>query len=138
MPFMVGSTTVMATAAAMAASTALPPLASMRRPAVAARCCEEATTLAAKIGNLLEPWGKSYAKDGTGTVLSILLCCFFDLLFLCRRQRLDARHETGRLEELTVIGLAFTEHPGHVEQPATGDLAQAAAEKDPVAKAKGF
>ena len=55
MPFMVGSTTVMAMALAIAASTALPPLASMRRPAVAARCCEEATTLAAKIGSFFEP-----------------------------------------------------------------------------------
>jgi hypothetical protein len=51
MPFIVGSTTVMAIALATAASTALPPLASMRRPAVAARCCEEATTLEAKTGS---------------------------------------------------------------------------------------
>ena len=51
MPFMVGSTTVMAIALAIAASTALPPLASMRRPAVAARCCEDATMLAAKTGS---------------------------------------------------------------------------------------
>ena len=53
MPFMVGSTTVMAMALAIAASTALPPRAIMRRPAVAARCCEEATTLAAKTGSFL-------------------------------------------------------------------------------------
>jgi hypothetical protein len=55
MPFMVGSTTVMAIAAATAASTALPPFASMRRPAVAARCWEEATMFSAKIGSFLEP-----------------------------------------------------------------------------------
>jgi hypothetical protein len=54
MPFMVGSTTVMAAALAIAASTALPPLAIMRRPAVAARCCEEATTFEAKTGSFLE------------------------------------------------------------------------------------
>ena len=53
MPFMVGSTMVMAIALAIAASTALPPLASMRRPAVAARCWEEATTLEAKTGSFL-------------------------------------------------------------------------------------
>jgi hypothetical protein len=45
---------VMATAAAIAASTALPPLASMRRPAVAARCCEEATMFEAKTGSFLD------------------------------------------------------------------------------------
>jgi len=38
---------------------ALPPLASMRRPAVAARCDEDATTLSAKIGSFFEPYGKS-------------------------------------------------------------------------------
>jgi hypothetical protein len=40
--------------AAIAASTALPPLASMRKPAVEERCCEEATTLSAKIGRFLD------------------------------------------------------------------------------------
>ena len=53
MPFIVGSVIVMAIAAASAASTALPPLASMRRPAVEAKCCEVATTLSAKIGSFL-------------------------------------------------------------------------------------
>ena len=59
MPFIVGSTMVMAMAAASAASTALPPLASMRRPAVAARCCEDATMLAAKTGSFFVLYGKS-------------------------------------------------------------------------------
>jgi hypothetical protein len=44
-PQPVGSTTVSAMAAAMAASTALPPASSMRRPACAARGCEVETTL---------------------------------------------------------------------------------------------
>jgi hypothetical protein len=47
MPFMVGSTTVSVMAAAMAASTALPPRRRMRRPAWAARGWEVATVLGA-------------------------------------------------------------------------------------------
>ena len=53
MPFIVGSTTVMAAALAIAASTALPPLASMRRPAVDARCWDVETTFSAKTGSFL-------------------------------------------------------------------------------------
>jgi hypothetical protein len=53
MPFIVGSTTVIAAALAIAASTALPPLASMRRPAVEASCWDEATTFSAKTGSFL-------------------------------------------------------------------------------------
>ena len=45
-----GSTSTMAAAAAMAASTALPPLSSMRNPACAASGCEVDTTLRANSG----------------------------------------------------------------------------------------
>ena len=45
-----GSTMVIAAAAAMAASIALPPRASMRKPACAAKGCEVATTFLAKTG----------------------------------------------------------------------------------------
>jgi len=50
MPLLVGSTTVSAIAVARAASTALPPLASMRRPAAAASGWLVATTLRARTG----------------------------------------------------------------------------------------
>jgi hypothetical protein len=49
-PLETGSTMVIAAAAAMAASTALPPAASMRSPAWAASGCDVATTLRAKTG----------------------------------------------------------------------------------------
>ena len=62
MPFMVGSTTVSAMAVARAASTALPPLSSMRRPACAASGCDVATTLAASTGMRWEAYGKSQVK----------------------------------------------------------------------------
>jgi hypothetical protein len=45
-----GSTSVIVAAAAMAASTALPPFNSMRRPACAARGCDVDTTLRANSG----------------------------------------------------------------------------------------
>jgi hypothetical protein len=45
-----GSQMVIAAAAAMAASTALPPFHSMRSPACAASGCEVETTLRAKTG----------------------------------------------------------------------------------------
>lgn len=50
MPFWQGSTTVSAIAVASAASTALPPRASMRNPALAASGCDVETTLAASSG----------------------------------------------------------------------------------------
>ena len=50
-PLLTGSVRVMAAAAAMAASTALPPCCSMRRPACAASGCEVETMLRAKIGS---------------------------------------------------------------------------------------
>jgi hypothetical protein len=49
-PLLHGSTIVIAAAVAMAASTALPPAASMRSPACAASGCEVETTLRAKMG----------------------------------------------------------------------------------------
>jgi hypothetical protein len=61
MPFMVGSTTVSAIAVASAASTALPPASSMRRPACAARGCEVLTALAASTGMRLA-LGKSQKR----------------------------------------------------------------------------
>ena len=54
MPFVTGSTTVSATAVAIAASTALPPLASMASPACAASGWLVATQLAARIGWRIE------------------------------------------------------------------------------------
>ena len=50
MPLEVGSTTVSAIAAATAASIALPPRSSMRRPACAASGWDVATTLRASTG----------------------------------------------------------------------------------------
>jgi hypothetical protein len=50
MPFEVGSTTVSVIAAARPASTALPPRASIARPACAASGCEVATTFFASTG----------------------------------------------------------------------------------------
>ena len=50
MPLEVGSTTVSVIAAASAASTALPPRASICRPACAASGCEVATTFLASTG----------------------------------------------------------------------------------------
>ena len=50
MDYIPRSTIVMHAAVAIAASTALPPAASMRRPACAASGCEVATTLRAKTG----------------------------------------------------------------------------------------
>ena len=49
-PFEIGSTIVSAAAAAIAASTALPPASSMRRPALDASGCEVETTLRAITG----------------------------------------------------------------------------------------
>jgi hypothetical protein len=49
-PLLQGSTMVITAAVAMAASTALPPRCSMRRPACAASGCEVETTLRAKTG----------------------------------------------------------------------------------------
>ncbi len=49
-PLLTGSQMVMAAAAAMAASTALPPFHSMRRPACAASGCEVDTALRANTG----------------------------------------------------------------------------------------
>ncbi|MNX94343.1 hypothetical protein D3C86_1265710 [compost metagenome] len=59
MPFMHGSTTVSAMAVASAASTALPPRASMRRPAAAANGCDVAITLSASTGKRRAVYGKS-------------------------------------------------------------------------------
>ena len=53
-PLLHGSVTVSAMAAASAASTALPPLASIRNPACAASGCEVLTTLRASTGCRLE------------------------------------------------------------------------------------
>ena len=53
-PLLTGSTMVMAAAAAMAASTALPPAHSMRRPACAASGWEVDTALRANTGTRLE------------------------------------------------------------------------------------
>ena len=50
MPLLQGSTTVSAIAVARAASTALPPRASIAMPAWVASGCEVATALRAKIG----------------------------------------------------------------------------------------
>ena len=50
MPLLTGSTTVSVMAAAMAASTALPPANSMRSPAWAASGCDVATALRASTG----------------------------------------------------------------------------------------
>jgi hypothetical protein len=50
MPFMHGSTTVSAIAEASAASTALPPRASMRRPAAEASGCAVQTMFGASTG----------------------------------------------------------------------------------------
>ncbi len=50
MPFEIGSTIVSAIAAPSAASTALPPSSSIRRPACAASGCEVDTTFAAIVG----------------------------------------------------------------------------------------
>jgi hypothetical protein len=50
MPLDTGSTIVRAMAVAMAASTALPPCASIRRPAWAASGCEVHTTFSARMG----------------------------------------------------------------------------------------
>jgi hypothetical protein len=49
-PLLTGSTIVIAAAAAIAASTALPPCHSMRNPACAPRGCEVETALRAKTG----------------------------------------------------------------------------------------
>jgi len=54
MPFMQGSTIVSVMAVASAASTALPPFCSMRKPAWAPRGCEVATTLRAKSGRRVD------------------------------------------------------------------------------------
>ncbi len=53
-PFETGSTTVRVIAAAIAASTALPPRSIMRKPAWAASGCEVATTLRASTGTRRE------------------------------------------------------------------------------------
>ena len=58
-PLLVGSTTVRVMAAAMAASAALPPFSSIRRPAWAARGWEVATTLRARTGMRRDGYGKS-------------------------------------------------------------------------------
>lgn len=58
-----GSTSTMVAAAAMAASTALPPLSSMRRPAWAASGCEVDTTLRANSGMRMEGYGLTQSKD---------------------------------------------------------------------------
>jgi hypothetical protein len=49
-PLLVGSSTVSEIAVARIASTALPPLSSMRRPACAASGCDVDTTLRASVG----------------------------------------------------------------------------------------
>src|SRR5690625_4227042 len=59
MPLEVGSTTVRVTAAAMAASTALPPRCNACRPAWAASGCEVATTLRASTGMRWDGYGNS-------------------------------------------------------------------------------
>ena len=56
-PLLTGSQMVMAAAAAMAASTALPPFHSMRRPAWAASGCEVETALRAKTGMRVVGYG---------------------------------------------------------------------------------
>mgnify|MGYP001788149780 CR=1 FL=1 len=50
-PLLTGSVIVSAAAAAIAASTALPPLSIMRKPACAASGCEVETTLRPKTGS---------------------------------------------------------------------------------------
>ncbi|CPQ28404.1 Uncharacterised protein [Bordetella pertussis] len=57
-----GSTSTMVAAAAMAASTALPPLSSIRRPACAASGCEVDTTLRAKTGMRVDGYGLTQLK----------------------------------------------------------------------------
>lgn len=54
MPLPVGSNTVSAMAAASAASSALPPRSSIRKPAWVAKGCEAATTLRAITGERRE------------------------------------------------------------------------------------
>ena len=56
-PLLTGSTIVMTAAAAMAASTALPPKSRMRKPAVAARGCDVETTLRANTGMRVVVYG---------------------------------------------------------------------------------
>src|SRR3954467_6947066 len=56
-PLLTGSQTVMAAAAAMAASTALPPFHSMRSPACAASGCEVDTALRANTGMRVVGYG---------------------------------------------------------------------------------
>ncbi len=53
-PLLHGSVRVLATAVAIAASTALPPFHSIRIPACAASACEVATTLRPNIGMRME------------------------------------------------------------------------------------
>ncbi|MNV46459.1 hypothetical protein D3C71_1382920 [compost metagenome] len=57
-----GSTSTIVAAAAMAASTALPPLSSMRRPAWAASGCDVDTTLRANSGMRTEGYGLAQSK----------------------------------------------------------------------------
>ena len=67
MPLDTGSTTVSATAVAIAASTAFPPSASIRRPACAASGWEVHTTFAARTGLRGQAYGRFHSK---GTVTS--------------------------------------------------------------------
>src|SRR6185312_9714531 len=60
------STTVSAIAAARPASTALPPRASIERPACAARGCEVATTFFASTGMRCEGYEKSQVNIAIG------------------------------------------------------------------------
>jgi hypothetical protein len=53
-PLLTGSTIVITAAVAMAASTALPPFCSMRKPACAASGCDVETILRANMGKRFE------------------------------------------------------------------------------------
>ncbi|CNH70333.1 Uncharacterised protein [Mycobacterium tuberculosis] len=70
MPLDTGSTKVNATAVATAASTALPPSASIRRPAWAASGCEVHTRLAANTGFRGQAYGK-FQSNGVLTLASV-------------------------------------------------------------------
>lgn len=69
-PLETGSTMVSVMAVAMAASTALPPSASIRRPAWAASGCDVHTTLSARTGLRGQAYGKSH-PNGWFTFASV-------------------------------------------------------------------
>ncbi|ETH34015.1 tripartite tricarboxylate transporter family receptor domain protein, partial [Bordetella pertussis H897] len=72
MPFMHGPTTVMVMAAAIAASTALPPAASMRMAAWLASGCSVQTMFSPSAGMRCDTYGKVQSR-GRGAVMRLLL-----------------------------------------------------------------